>query len=73
MSSFKTLGPAVHTTDEGYSVHPVLEVELGPPASSKIVTHVVVSPEGAVVHAGDRDDCVVAADEFEQVVEIGLP
>ena len=73
MSSFKTLGPAVHATDEGYSVHPVLEIELGASVTSKIITHVVVSPDGSVVHAGDPEDCVAAANEFEQAIEVSLP
>jgi hypothetical protein len=74
MSSFKTLGPAIHVTDDDFAVHPVLDLHLDNLTASTIITYVVIGPDSLPVYADpDPEKAVEAAEEINQSSEPGLP
>lgn len=60
---FRTIGPAVHTTPNGYQVCALLEINMGPPVTVKTLSWFVFDPNSNVTMTdGSKDAAIAEAD-----------
>lgn len=66
--AFRTMGPPVLGTPNGYQVCPLLEIT-GLPWHSKLIIWVVLDPYYSIVYSGTREACEAEANHLDDELE----